>query len=57
MTLAGLQKLVAYSNGEREHLEFKKTTDESHVGMEMPCAVLNGASGNVLFGVTNVGRI
>jgi hypothetical protein len=34
MTLAELQKLVADSKGEWEHLEFKKTTGELHGGME-----------------------
>ena len=57
MTLAELQKLVADSKGEWEHLEFKKTTGELHGGMETLCAFLNGAGGKVLFGVTNAGRI
>jgi hypothetical protein len=30
-------------------LQFKKPTGELHGGMEMPCAVLSGAGGNVLF--------
>jgi predicted HTH transcriptional regulator len=47
--------LIARGNGNT--LKFKKTTDKFHGGMEMPCAVVNGARGNVLFGVTNVGRI
>jgi hypothetical protein len=37
MTLAELQKLVADSKGEWEHLEFKKTTGELHGGMETLC--------------------
>ena len=57
MTLAELQKLVAKSKGEWEHLEFKKTTGELHGGMETLCAFLNGAGGKVLFGVTNAGRL
>src|SRR5580658_5428394 len=57
MTLAELQKLVAESKGEWEHLEFTKTTGELHGGMETLCAFLNGAGGKVLFGVTNAGRI
>jgi ATP-dependent DNA helicase RecG len=57
MTLAELQKLVADSKGEWEHLEFKKTTGELHGGMETLCAFLNGLGGKVLFGVTNAGRI
>jgi predicted HTH transcriptional regulator len=55
--LGEVQNLVAHSEGEWDHLEFKKTTGESHGRIEMPCAVSNGAGGNVLFGVTNVGRI
>ena len=38
MTLVELQKLVAESKGEWEHLEFKKTTGELHGGMETLCA-------------------
>ncbi len=57
MTLVELQKLVAESKGEWEHLEFKKTTGELHGGMETLCAFLNGVGGKVLFGVTNAGRI
>ena len=57
MTLAELQKLVAESKGEWEHLEFKKTTGELHGGMESLCAFLNGVGGKVLFGVTNAGKI
>jgi hypothetical protein len=55
--LGEVQNLVAHSEGEWEHLEFKKTTGELHGGMVMPCAVLNGASGNAVFGVTNLGTI
>ena len=57
MTLAELQKLVADSKGEWEHLEFKKTTGELHGGMETLCGFLNGVGGKVLFGVTNAGKI
>ena len=57
MTLVELQKLVAESKGEWEHLEFKKTTGELHGGMETLCAFLNGVGGKVLFGVTTAGRI
>jgi hypothetical protein len=38
MTLVELEKLVADSKGEWEHLEFKKTTGELHGGMETLCA-------------------
>ena len=55
MELPELQQLVAA--GESERLEFKKTTGELHAGMETLCALLNGSGGNVLFGVTNSGRI
>jgi predicted HTH transcriptional regulator len=57
LTLAELQKLVADSKGEWEHLEFKKTTSELHGGMETLCAFLNGVGGKVLFGVIHGGRI
>jgi ATP-dependent DNA helicase RecG len=57
MTLAELQKLIAESRGEWEHLEFKKTTGELHGGMESLCGFLNGTGGKVLSGVTNAGRI
>lgn len=55
MELAELQQLVA--EGESERLEFKRSTGELHAGMETLCALLNGSGGNVLFGVTNSGRI
>lgn len=57
MTLAELQKLIADSKGEWEHLEFKKTTGELHGGMESLCGFLNGSGGKVFFGVTNAGKI
>jgi hypothetical protein len=38
MGLAELQKLIAESKGEREHIEFKKTTGELHGGMESLCS-------------------
>jgi len=57
MTLIELEKLVADSNGEWEHTEFKKTTGELYGGMESLCAFLNGTGGKVFFGVTNAGRI
>jgi hypothetical protein len=43
--LAELQKLVADSQGEWEHPEFKKTTGELHAGMETLCTFLNGVQG------------
>jgi ATP-dependent DNA helicase RecG len=57
MTLTELQRLIAESKGEWEHVEFKKPTSELLGGMESLCGFLNGAGGKVLFGVTNVGRI
>lgn len=57
MGLAELQKLVADSQGEWKHLEFKKTTGELQGGMETLCACLNGVGGKGLFGVTNVGSM
>lgn len=55
MTLDELQALVA--EGESERLELKKTTGELRAGMESLCAMLNGNGGQVLFGVTDGGRI
>jgi predicted HTH transcriptional regulator len=57
MGLAELQKLIAASKGEWEHIEFKKTTGELKGGMETLCAFLNGVGVKVLFGVTNAGKI
>ena len=57
MTLIELQKLVAESKGEWEHLDVKRTTGELHGGMETLCAVLDGVGGKVLFGVSDAGRI
>ena len=57
MSLAELQKFIAESKGEWEHIEFKKTTGELHGGMETRCGFLNGTGGKVLFGVTNAGKI
>src|SRR5579884_1995621 len=57
MTLAELQKLIADSKGEWEHIEFKRTTGELHGGMETLCGFLNGSGGKVLFGVNNAGRV
>lgn len=57
MPLAELQRLVAESKGEWEHVEFKKSTGELHGGMETLCGFLNGGGGKVFFRVTNAGRI
>ncbi|MGO8903277.1 MAG: ATP-binding protein [Isosphaeraceae bacterium] len=57
ITPAELLKLIADSKGEREHIEFKKTTGELHGGMETLCGFLNGSGGKVLFGVTNAGKV
>jgi ATP-dependent DNA helicase RecG len=43
--------------GESEGVEFKKTTGQRTEGMRTVCAMLNGAGGFVLFGVTSAGRI
>jgi ATP-dependent DNA helicase RecG len=50
-----LEKLVA--QGESERLEFKRSTGELRAGMETLCAMLNNKGGQVLFGVTNDGKI
>ena len=55
MTLGELRALVA--EGESERLELKKTTAELRAGMETLCAMLNGNGGQVIFGVTDGGRI
>src|SRR5436305_9236615 len=57
MALAKLQKLIADSKGEWEHIEFKKSTGELYGGMETLCGFLNGTGGKVLFGVTTAGRV
>ena len=57
MTLAELQRLIADSKGEWEHIEFKKTTGELHGGMETLCGFLNGSGGKVLFGVSTAGKV
>ena len=57
MTLGELQKLIAESKGEWEHIEFKKSTGELHGAMETICGFLNGTGGKVFFGVTNAGKI
>ena len=56
MTLPELLSLIAESQGEWEHIEFKKLTSELHGGMESLCGFLNGSGGKVLFGVTNAGQ-
>ena len=55
MNLTQLRELV--EQGESEQLEFKKTTAELRAGIESLCAMLNGNGGQVLFGVTDGGRI
>jgi len=55
MDSAELQQLVVA--GESEHLVFKKTTGELKAGMTTLCALLNGAGGRVVFGVTPSGKI
>ena len=57
MTLTELQRLIAKSKGEWEHVEFKKSTGELQGGMVTLCGFLNGSGGKVLFGVTNAGKI
>ena len=42
---------------ENEQIEFKETTGQLERGMETLCALLNGAGGAVLFGVTDKGKI
>jgi len=53
MTLAALRQLVA--QGEGPTLEFKRTTGKVREGLETVCAFLNGAGGQVLFGVSRTG--
>jgi Putative DNA-binding domain len=45
------------SGGETEGVEFKKTTGQRSEGMRTVCAMLNGAGGFVLFGITAAGKI
>jgi ATP-dependent DNA helicase RecG len=55
MDLEALRQAVADSESDR--LEFKKTTGDLKAGMRTLCAMLNGAGGRVLFGITPSGRI
>jgi ATP-dependent DNA helicase RecG len=57
MNLTELVRFLAESQGEWEHIEFRKSTGELHGGLEALCAFLNGLGGNVLFGVSKAGRI
>jgi ATP-dependent DNA helicase RecG len=43
--------------GEATRVEFKKTTGQLAEGVRTVCAMLNGAGGFVLFGVTPAGRV
>ena len=55
MNLEQLRQLVA--EGESERLEFKKSTGELRGGMDTLCGMLNANGGQVLFGVTDAGKI
>jgi ATP-dependent DNA helicase RecG len=55
MDLEWLRQTVA--KGESESLELKKTTGDLKAGMKTLCAMLNGAGGRVIFGVTPGGKI
>ena len=57
MTLDELQRLIAESKGEWEHIEFKRTTGDLQGGMETLCGFLNGSGGKVLFGVNTAGKV
>ena len=50
-----IKELIAQT--ENEQLEFKETTGQLERGMETLCAFLIGQGGNVLFGVTDRGKI
>lgn len=55
MNLRALRQLVA--QGESEQLEFKRTTGQRSDAAKTVCAMLNGAGGVVLFGVTDAGAV
>jgi ATP-dependent DNA helicase RecG len=55
MNIQELTDLV--KGGESEGAEFKKSTGQRTEGMRTVCAMLNGAGGFVLFGVTAGGKI
>jgi ATP-dependent DNA helicase RecG len=55
MKLRTLELLVF--EGESDGLEFKKSTGGLKGGMESLCGFLNGRGGQVLFGVTDAGKI
>jgi ATP-dependent DNA helicase RecG len=55
MNIEELNEVV--SGGESDRVEFKKTTGQRSEGMRTVCAMLNGAGGFVLFGVTPSGKV
>jgi ATP-dependent DNA helicase RecG len=55
VNLEELRHLVA--EGETERVEFKRSTGQRTDGARAACAMLNGAGGFVLFGVTEQGEI
>ncbi|MCE3044170.1 ATP-binding protein [Legionella sp. 16cNR16C] len=55
MNIDEIRQLI--SQGESEHLEFKKSTTQIKPAFETLCAFLNGAGGIVLIGVTDNGQI
>jgi ATP-dependent DNA helicase RecG len=55
MNLEDLNQLA--TQGESEHLEFKRTTGQLNAGLRTVCAMLNGTGGFVLFGVGDRGEL
>ncbi|MBU0651782.1 MAG: ATP-binding protein, partial [Proteobacteria bacterium] len=55
MNLTELKELIR--SGENERLEFKKSTGQRTDAAKTVCAMLNGLSGFVLFGITDRGEI
>lgn len=55
MNIKSLQQLVR--QGESETLEFKRSTGQRTEAMKTVCAMLNGAGGFVLFGITDKNEI
>jgi len=55
MNLSELEKLVG--GGESGRVEFKRSTGQRTQGAKAVCAMLNGAGGFVLFGVSDKGKL
>lgn len=55
MNIDQIEQII--SQGESEHLEFKKSTTQIKAAFETLCAFLNGTGGIILIGVADNGQI